>query len=208
MCVLHFHMYPWLDCCSCICHDLRACLHILLLVLDLLWHGWVSGHSFFMSYFFPRLGLAWLWAFPSSIHPLTSLRVDWHSCHAIPLFLPCYYLTCACWASFGSAVCFPSTQFQLPSTVIGLVLMLFWASLAHFIAFKLPWPILFFWASPAHFISSGIRGPFQSFVPMSFYQVFWASPTQVTISFTFGAYRLFHQPLFTYSFLWVPSAHS
>ena len=161
-----------------------------------------------LSYFFPRLGLAWLWAFPSSIHPLTSLRVDWHSCHAIPLFLPCYYLTCACWASFGSAVCFPSTQFQLPSTIIGLVLMLFWASLAHFIAFKLPWPILFFWASPAHFISSGIPGPFQSFVPMSFYQVFWASPTQVTISFTFGAYRLFHQPLFTYSFIWVPSAHS
>ena len=83
LCVLHFYVCPWLICYSCVCHDLKACLHILLLVLDLLWRGWVSRPSFLMSYFFPGLGLAWSWVFPSSIHPLTSLRADWHSCHVI-----------------------------------------------------------------------------------------------------------------------------
>ena len=86
-------------------------LHVLLLIFDLLWRGWVIGLSFFISCFFPWLGLAWVWTFPSSIQPLPSLWVGWHFCHATPLFLPCYYLTCACWASFGPVVHFPSAQF-------------------------------------------------------------------------------------------------
>ena len=38
--------------------------------------------------------------------------------------------------------------------------MLFWASLARFIASGFPWPISFPWASLAHFISLGIFSPF------------------------------------------------
>ena len=67
----------------------------LLLILDLLWRGWVTGLSFFISCFLPRLGLAWAWAFPSSIQPLPFLWVGWHFCHTTSLFLSCYYLICA-----------------------------------------------------------------------------------------------------------------
>ena len=75
-------------------------LHVLLLILDLLQRKWVTGLSSFISCFLPGLGLAWAWSFPSSIQPLSSSWVGWHFCHAAPLFLACYYLTCACWASF------------------------------------------------------------------------------------------------------------
>ena len=46
--------------------------------------------------------------------------------------------------------------------------MLFWAFLAHFIAFGLLCPILFFWASSAHFIIFGLLCPIL---------FFWASLT-------------------------------
>ena len=69
------------------------------------------------------------------------------------MFLPCYHLTCACWASFGLAVHFPFTQFPYPSTIVGLVLTLFRTSLAHFIPFG---------ASLTHFIPLGILGPLHS----------------------------------------------
>ena len=41
--------------------------------------------------------------------------------------------------------------------------MLFWAFLAHFIAFGLLYPILFFWASSARFIAFGLLCPFLFF---------------------------------------------
>ena len=211
--VLHFHVYPWLVCCSCVCHDMRACLHVLLLVLDLLWCGWVSKLSFFISYFFPRLGLTWSWAFPSSIHSLPYLWVGWHSCHAISLFLPCHPIVPAMllfglcllglfWACYILSFC----SIPIVSIIIGLVLMLFWAFLAHFIAFELPWPILFFWASSVRFISLGIIRPFH-FIgypwPIlvlhshGFLLNLLSFPTQIIISFTFEVYGLFHQPLVT-----------
>ena len=88
--MLHLHVCPWLVCCSCICHDLRAHLHILLLVVGHLWHEWVFELSFFMSYFFPGLGLAWSWAFPSPILFLPFFA-DWLillSCHPdVPIML-------------------------------------------------------------------------------------------------------------------------
>ena len=197
LCVLHFHVYPWLVCCSCVCHDIKACLHVLLLVLDILWCGWVSKLLFFISYFFPRLGLTWSWAFPSSIHSLPYLWVSWHSWHAISWFLPCYYLAYACWACYMLSFC----SIPIASTIIGLVLMLFWAFLTHFIAFELPWPILFFWASSVCFISLGIIDPFH-FIGYPWPILVLHShglllnllsfPTQIIISFTFEVYGLFH----------------
>lgn len=117
------------------------------------WHGWVTGSSFFVSRFLLGLGFAWAWALLSSIQPLPyltlSLWVGWHFCHAIPLLLPCYHSTYACWASFGPTIYFFFTQFTLPSTFAGLILTLSWAFLAHF-------------------IHLGILGSFQSYIPMDF----------------------------------------
>ena len=151
--------YPWLVCCSCVCYDLRACLDVLLLVFDLLWNGWVSELSFFMSYFFFGLGLAWSWAFPSSIHSLPSLQVGWHHSHAIPLFLPCYFLTLYLLGLFWA--CCMLSFYSIPVAQhysLGL----------YSYCFGLPWPILFFWASSVRFISLGVPGPFQSFILMGF----------------------------------------
>ena len=68
-------------------------------------------------------------------------------------------------ASFGPVVYFPSAKFQQPSTIIGLVLVLFWASLAHFIAFGLLCPIR---APLSHFILLDILGSFYHFrAPLS-----------------------------------------
>ena len=50
-------------------------LPVLPLILNLLWRGWVTGSSFFVSCFLPGLGFAWTWAFPSSIQPLSSLWI-------------------------------------------------------------------------------------------------------------------------------------
>ena len=107
-------------------------------------------------YLVPSLGWALLRYrfFPFSIQPLPSLWVGWHFCHAAPLLLSCCYLTCAYWTSFGLAIQFPFTQFTLPSTSAGLVLILFWASLAHFIHLGLPRPASFLWASLAYSIST------------------------------------------------------
>ena len=80
-------------------------LPVLPFILNLLWHGWVIGSSFFVSCFLPGLGFAWAWAFSSSIMPLSSLWVSWHICHVDPLFLPCYHLTCACWACCTLSFC-------------------------------------------------------------------------------------------------------
>ena len=52
-----------------------------------------------------------------------------------------------------------------------------------------------FRASLAHFISLGILGPFQFFIPMGFAKSFRLPWAQITISFTFGVYGLFYQPL-------------
>ena len=117
--------------------------------------GSLGLHSLHLISFFGQ-GLAWVWAFLPSIQPLSfftcGLWVNQCTCHAIPLFLPCYHLTCACWASFGPAMHFSFIQFTLPSVSIGLILIPSWPSLAHFITlgildplypFGHPWPILF-----------------------------------------------------------------
>ena len=150
------------------------------------------GSSFFAFRFLPRLGLAWAQAISSSIRPLfpfiTGLWADQYSCRATPLLLPCYYLTCACWASFRPAMYFSFIQFTLPSISAGLNLILFWTSSAHFIplgvlgllqSFRHPWPIPFLYSHGLLLNLLGFPGP-------------------ITISFTFS---------FTNSFLWTPPTH-
>ena len=145
--VLNFHVCPRLACCSCVCHDLKACLYILLLVLDLLWCECFPEPSFFMSYFFHGLGLAWLWLIPSLIHSLPLSWIYWHFCYAILSFLLCYCLTRACWASFGPAVC-----------LIPVAQYCHWANI-HAI-FGLPWPIPLLSGSLDPSQPLGILGPF------------------------------------------------
>ena len=142
-CVLHFHVCSWLVCYSCVCHDLSACLHVLLLILDLLWCGWVSGLSFFMSYFFPRLGLAWSWAFPSLIQPLTSLRAVWHFCHVIIWLV-----------LVGPPLGLLYAFLLVNSSSLVLSLGLYSC------CFGLPWPISSLLSSLGPFYSLGILGPF------------------------------------------------
>ena len=48
--VFYFWVCPKLA--RCVCRDLEAHLHILLLILDFLWHELFSGSSFCMPYFF------------------------------------------------------------------------------------------------------------------------------------------------------------
>ena len=114
-----------------------------------------SLHSLHLISFF-GLGLAWVQALLPSIQPLSfftsSLWVNQCSCHAMSLLLPCYHLTCACQASFGSAMHFSLIQFMLPDVSASLIPIPSWAFLAHFIplgildllySFGHPWPILF-----------------------------------------------------------------
>ena len=76
LCMLYFHVCSWLVCCSGVCHDLKAYLYLLLLVLDLLWcecfswafvlhvllHSWagpclIVAYSFSNPSFAPFVGL-------------------------------------------------------------------------------------------------------------------------------------------------------
>ena len=82
--------------------------------------------------------------------------------------MPCYHLTYTCWASFRPTMYFSFIQFTLPSIFAGLILMLFWAFLAHFISFGHPQPALFLWASSAYFIPLGILGLFILTFPWAF----------------------------------------
>ena len=44
LCMFHSHVSPWLVCYSCVCHCLWVCLvllHVVLLVFNPLWRGWV-----------------------------------------------------------------------------------------------------------------------------------------------------------------------
>ena len=66
-----------------------------------------------------------------------------YSCHAILLFLPRCHLIHACWAFFGPTVYSSLNWLQCPSLVIGLILMLLWAFLAHYIACGLLLPFFF-----------------------------------------------------------------
>ena len=118
-------------------------LHVLLLLLDLLWRGWVTRPLFFASCFLSGLGFAWALAFPFVIQPLPPPWVGWHFYHAAPLLLPCYYLTCTCWASFGPAVHFPFSQFLWLGTTVVLVLILFWGFVRLFYSYGHPWPASF-----------------------------------------------------------------
>ena len=160
-------MCPWLVCCLCVCHDLKARLHILLLVLDFLWCEWVSEPSFFMSHFLPRLDLAWLWDFPSLICslPLFTGLLALLPCHSIIsvvlLFDP--YLLGLFWAY---------CMFFL--FLILVAQYYYWASIHAVLGFLGPFHC--FWASLAHFISLGILGPFH----------FLRHPRPIPILYSYG----------------------
>ena len=102
------------------------------------------------------------------------------------LLLPWYHLTCACWASFGPAMYFSFTQFTLPNTSTGLILMQSWASLAHFIPLGILGP----------FYSFGIIGPFYSYIPMGFCLIFRASLNQLSYSLLLGFVGLCIKPIY------------
>ena len=151
LCVLHFHVCPWFICCPCACQDLRTRLHILLLVLNLLWHEWVFELSFFMSYFFLGLGLAWLWAFPSPICSLPFfagwlILLPYHP--DIPaMLLFDLYLLGLFWACCMLSLCStPVIQYYC------------WACTHPVLGFHGPFHS--FRASSAHFILLGIFGLF------------------------------------------------
>ena len=152
-------MSPWFVYCSCVCHCLWVCLVSLRIsatyFLTLCGMG-ESRSPFFVSRFLSGLGLAWAHALSSSIRPLfpfiDSLQADQYSYHVTALLLSCYYLICACWASFGLAMYFSFLQFTLPSISAGLILIPSWASSAHSFplgilsplhSFGHPWPIPF-----------------------------------------------------------------
>ena len=144
-------------------------LHVLLLLLDLLWRGWVTGFSFFISCFLPGLGLAWAWAFPSSIQPLPSLWVGWHlCCHVARYFCHVFIWHVLAGPLLGLLYIFLLLSSSSPILSLGLYSHCFGLPWSISSLWKLPWPILFLWASSARFISSGIPGPFQSFIPMDF----------------------------------------
>ena len=157
-------------------------------------------HSLHLILFF-GLGLAQECALLPSVRPLSfftsGLWVDQCSCHAIPLLLPCYHLTCACWVSFGPAMYFSLIQFTLSSVFAWLILIPSWASLTHFIplgildplySFGHLWPILFL-----H--SHGLLLRFLGFLGL------------ITISFTFGIYWPLYQPYLLIPFFWAPLTH-
>ena len=89
LCVLNFCVCPKLA--RCICHGLETPLHILLPVLDFLWHGLLSDSSFSMAHSLRGLGFTWLWAFPPSAHSFAlfySLCIS--CCTILPFLLWCY----------------------------------------------------------------------------------------------------------------------
>ena len=116
-------------------------------------------HSLYLISLFE---LVWVWALLSSVWPLSfftsGLWVNQCSCHVIPLLLPCYYSTCACQAFLGLPCTFLLFNSRCSLFSAGLILIPSWASLAHFILL-------------------GILGPFHSYIPMSFFYVFLASPS-------------------------------
>ena len=101
-------------------------------------------HSLYLISLFE---LVWVQAFLPSVWPLSfftsGLWVSQCSYHVIPLLLPCYYSTCACWAFFGPAMHFSFIQFMLlivfcwvnPYTILGF--------LGPFYSIGHPWPIPF-----------------------------------------------------------------
>ena len=78
---------------------------------------------------------------------------------------------------------FSFTQFTLPNTSIGLILMQSWASLAHFIPLGILGP----------FYSFGIIGPFYSYIPMGFLLNLSGFLEPIIIFFTFGLCWPLHQ---------------
>ena len=78
---------------------------------------------------------------------------------------------------------FSFTQFTLPNTSTGLILMQSWASLAHFIPLGILGP----------FYSFGIIGPFYSYIPMGFLLNLSGFLEPIIIFFTFGLCWPLHQ---------------
>jgi len=146
-------------------------------------------------------------AFPSSIHPLTSLRVNLHSCHATPLFLPCYYLVFA-GPLLSLLYAFLLLNSSSPVLSLGLYSCCFglpWpisslsSSLGSFYSFGHPRPISFPWASPAHSNPS---------FPWAFVKSFGFPWLKLPYPLLSGLIGFSTNPYSFNSFLWVPSAHS
>ena len=90
---------------------------------------------------------------------------------------------------------FPFTQFMQPSTTTGLVLILFWASLACFIHLGI--------LGPLH--SFGHPQPILILHSHEFLLNLSSFPDPITTSFTFGVYWPFYQPhllILSFGLLW------
>ena len=166
-----------------VCRGLEACLHILPLILDFLWHELLSDFPFFMACSFWGLGFAWLWVFLPSAHSFTLFcSLATISCHTALLFLLWCYLTQTCKASLGLLlILLPMTPYD------------HWAF--YYIACGLLCSIYFLLASLAHLLSLGILGPFSnSAFPWAITNSFGLPWPNYFILHLWGSWT-FHQPL-------------
>ena len=98
--MLYFCVCPKSVCCSCVCRNLGAFLHILPPILDFLWHELLLiPHSLWPAPF--RAGLYLIVGFFSFNPFFYSFLQFCISCCTILSFLLWCYLTQACWASLG-----------------------------------------------------------------------------------------------------------
>ena len=154
-----------------------------------------------MSYFFHGMGLAWSWAFPSSIHPLTSSRVDWHSYHIIIWLVLTRTLLGLLYAflllnssspllSLGLYPC----CFGLPWPISSLL-----GSLGPFYSFGHPSPVSFPSASPAHSNPS---------FPWAFAKIFGLPQLKLLYPLLLGFIGFSTNPYLLNSLIWALLAHS
>ena len=131
-------------------------LHVLLLILNLLWCGWITGFSFFTPHFILWVGSC-LGMCPSSFSSASIFLHFWFV--GRPMFLPRHSIApamlpldlCllglfwACHVLFSYSIhivqCFCLVN---PHTILGFLDPLY--------SFGHPWPTLFLWASLAHSI--------------------------------------------------------
>ena len=141
--LLHFYICSKLTCCSYVCHDLEACLLILMVIFGFLWHELFSDLLLSMPCFLWGLGFAELWAFLPSAYSFT-LSVALLSFPVIPFYHSCCDII---WPNpagpFWACRLFFS---QWLSMVIGLFIILLAGSCVPFVSS---------WTSLAHFLSLG-----------------------------------------------------
>ena len=152
--MLHFHVCPWFFCCSCVCHDLEACLAFVAHSATHSWPlvKWMSHWVFILyilpppcagsylgmglSFFNPTLTLFVGWSTPSLCRPVVYAMLLFDLC-LLGLFWAC------CMLSFYSI---PIAQYYR------------WAC-TH-VVLRFIGPFHHFQAPLAHFILLGILGPF------------------------------------------------